>query len=149
MTAQEFINYKAEVEESFGNCSVISSNMAGTMTNADKTGDREAYKSWDWIDYYRAMTGNHNETFFCSSCGKEITNNPSLVQCLRFSNGDDKPQKHKALGGHIWITAQEGDSFTGGRYITPLCPECNAKRGKQIPMRKGITLCKELGAKKV
>lgn len=46
------------------------------------------------------------------------------------------------------MTAGPNDTFTGGRYITPLCPDCNAKRGQQIPMKKGITLCKELGANK-
>lgn len=148
MTDKELNDYKAEVEKNFDDCTILTSNSAGIMTNADKTGDRDSYKSIDWIDYWRAMTGNHNNTLYCSSCGKEITNNPSLEQCLRFSNGYDTPDKHKAFGGHIWVTAQEGDSFTGGRYITPLCPECNAKRGKQIPMRNGITLCKELGAKK-
>ena len=146
MTEKELDSYKEEVVKRFGKCNIIHSNIAGIMTNADKTGDRDAYKGIDWIDYWRAMTEIHDETLYCSSCGKEITNNPSLAQFIKFNEGDDTPNKHKAYGGHIWVTAQEGDTFPGGRYLTPLCPDCNSKRGKQISMRKGITLCKEVGA---
>lgn len=148
MTDKKLNDYKAEVEKCFATCTILTSSNAGTMTNADKTGDRVAYKGFDWIDYWRAMTGNHNNTLYCSSCGKEITNSPSLAQYVKFNEGDDTPEKHKAFGGHIWVTAEPDDTFSGGRYITPLCPDCNAKRGQQVPMRKNINLCKELGAKK-
>lgn len=148
MTDKELNDYKAEVEKNFGTCTILTSNSSGSMTNANKTGDRDAYKGIDWIDYWRAMTEDYSNTLYCSSCGKEITNNPSLSQYARFSQGDDSPGKHKAFGGHIWVTAGPNETFTGGRYITPLCPDCNAKRGQQIPMKKGITLCKELGASK-
>lgn len=88
MTDKELNDYKAEVEKNFGPCAVLTSESYGTMTNADKTGDRDAYKGIDWIDYWRAMTDKHSDTLYCGSCGKEITNNPSMAQYVRFSQGD-------------------------------------------------------------
>ena len=46
---------------------------------------------------------------------------------------------------HIWL--QGSQTEPGGRYITPLCPECNAKRGQKIPVKKGSVIFKELGAR--
>lgn len=148
MTDKEYNDYKLEIESSYGECTIFKSISCGMMTNAKNTGEIEAYKGIDWIDYWRAMTGNHNETLCCSSCGKEITNNPSLAQYVSYSQGDDTPEKHRAFGGHIWMTFEDNGSFASGRFITPLCPKCNDQRGKSIVMRKGIILCKEIGAKK-
>ena len=55
-------------------------------------------------------------------------------------------EQYKAEGGHIWLTAPKNADWQGGRYITPLCPACNAKRGQQIFLRAGSVLCKEVGA---
>lgn len=54
--------------------------------------------------------------------------------------------EHKAEGGHIWLTTPKDADWHGGRYITPLCQACNAKRGQQITLKKGSVLCKEVGA---
>lgn len=117
----------------------------GTMTNANNTSDRDADHNWSWIDYWRAMTGIVDEPLHCSSCGKEIfTDGVPKEKLQEYESKGDKTS-HKAEGGHIWITGT--DKVPGGRYITPLCPECNAQRGKQIPVKKDSVVFKELGAK--
>lgn len=117
----------------------------GTMTNANKTGDRDADKGFSWIAYWRAMTGINDEPLLCSSCGKEIfTGDIPAADVEKYKkNGDTS--SHEAEGGHIWI--QGTNECPGGRYITPLCPSCNAKRGQQIPVKKNSKVFKELGAK--
>lgn len=55
-------------------------------------------------------------------------------------------ENHRAHGSHIWIKSPEDKSYVGGRYITPLCPECNGQHGKDINIRKAAVYCKELGA---
>lgn len=119
----------------------------GVMTNANNTSDRDADKNVSWIDYWRAMTGNYSERLNCSSCGKEIYVGeiPSSALLKYKRNGDNS--SHKAEGGHIWLQGTQNEP--GGRYITPLCPECNAKRGQKIPVKKGSVIFKELGAKVV
>ena len=103
-------------------------------------------KNVSWIYYWRAMTGLHSGTMACSSCGKEIYTGFVTLE-MRTKYGD-KVNEHKAEGGHVWVDAPDGSNFKGGRYITPLCPACNAKRGQQITILKGSVLCKELGATK-
>lgn len=142
-----FAEYKEEIEKRFGVCDILDVTMDIKLKNADKTGDRDAYNYVDWIDYWRAITEKFATTLKCSSCGKTIIiGEPSEAQRRLFSLGDDTVAKHKAEGGHIWITAPEGANYSGGRYITPLCPSCNAKRGQQITIKKGSVLCKEKGA---
>lgn len=117
----------------------------GEVKNANKTSDRDADKGVAWIIYWRAMTENHDEPLHCSSCGKEIFTDaiPPSKQLEYALFGDNS--SHKAEGGHIWL--QGIDDQPGGRYITPLCPSCNAKRGQKIPVIKGSIIFKELGAK--
>lgn len=117
----------------------------GVMTNAKNTSDRDADKNVSWIDYWKAMTEHHEDPLHCSSCGKEIYAGeiPDSVK-LRYGLLGDK-SSHKAVGGHIWL--QGSQTEPGGRYITPLCPECNAKRGQKIPVKKGSVIFKELGAR--
>ena len=119
----------------------------GVMTNANNTSDRDADKNESWINYWRAKTGNHSDPLYCSSCGKEIYsgNIPDSAKLMYRLSGDES--SHKAVGGHIWLEGTQNEP--GGRYITPLCPECNAKRGQQIPVKKGSIIFKELGAKVV
>lgn len=145
MTYEEFRKYINETYNKDGLHVVRHFVENGNMTNANKTSDREADKNVSWIDYWRAMTGNHSDPLYCSSCGKEIYTGPIPAdRQLAFVLAGDK-SSHKAEGGHIWL--QGTDSLPGGRYITPLCPECNAKRGKQIPVKKDSVIFKELGAK--
>ena len=142
-----FSEYKQDVEDNFGECTILHSCADHKETNCGKTGGRIAYKGVSWIDYWRAMTGNTAATMYCSSCGKEIfVGEPTSVQALVFSLGDDDVKNHRAHGGHIWVDAPLDKKYAGGRYITPLCPECNGQHGKEIDIRKGSIYCKELGA---
>ncbi len=143
----KFSEYKQEVEETFGVCTILHSNFDHKETNCGNTGGRIAHKSMSWVDYWRAMTGNTSATMCCSSCGKEIfVGEPTLEQTLKFSRGTDKVENHRAHGGHIWVKSPADKAYTGGRYITPLCPECNGQHGKEINILKGAVYCKELGA---
>lgn len=142
-----FSEYKQEVVKNFGECTILHSNVDLKKKNCGNTGDREAYKGVSWIDYWRAMTGNTDATMCCSSCGKEIfVGEPTSAQKEMFSKGDDKVEKHRAHGGHIWVVTPANKKYTGGRYIIPLCPECNGQHGKEINIRNGSVYCKELGA---
>ena len=141
-----FEEYKKEIEERFGECDILEVTKDTILKNAEKTGDRDAYKNMSWIYYWRAISGNHSGSMRCSSCGKEIFS--GLATLSMSQKYGDKINEHKAEGGHIWIDAPEDNSFSGGRYITPLCPACNAKRGQHIPILTGRVLCKEKGANK-
>lgn len=144
MTLEE---YKKAIEEEFGECEILHAEYEHEKKNCGKTGDRNAPKGFSWIDYWRAMTGNHNTTLKCSSCGKEIiVDEPTEEQKQKFTFGDDTVEKHKAHGGHIWVISPEDKSYVGGRYITPLCPKCNGQHDKNITIRRGAVYCKELGA---
>lgn len=144
-----FKEYKDEIESTFEPCTKLEATSDTTLLNANKTGDRDAYKGISWINYWRAMSGKTSSTMCCSSCGKEIfVGKPTPAQKIRFSVGDDNVDNHRAEGGHIWVNAPKEANNTGGRYITPLCPSCNAKRGQQITIKKGSELYKELGATK-
>lgn len=142
-----FSEYKKEVEENFEKCTILRNTRDLSKKNCGKTGDRTAYKGWSWIDYWRAMTGNTAATMYCSSCGKEIfVGDPTFDQLLKFSRKPDKVENHRAHGGHIWVDAPASKEYAGGRYITPLCPECNGQHGNAINILKGSVYCKELGA---
>ena len=142
-----FPEYKNEVEKIFGVCTILHSSIDHKETNCGSTGGRTAYKGESWINYWREMTGMKATTMYCSSCGKEIfVGEPTPLQKSRFSIGDDNVENHRAHGGHIWVDAPANKEYTGGRYITPLCPECNGQHGKEIDIRKGSVYCKELGA---
>ena len=142
-----FSEYKQEVEYKFGECTILHSNVDHKETNCGNTKGRIAYKGVSWIDYWRAMTGNTAATMCCSSCGKEIfVGEPTSMQTWMFSLGDDKVENHRAHGGHIWLDSPANNEYIGGRYITPLCPECNGQHGKEIFILKDAVYCKELGA---
>ena len=142
-----FSEYKQEVEEEFGKCTILYSKFDHNEKNCGNTGDRTAYKGESWINYWRAMTGNTDATMSCSSCGKEIfVGEPTPLQKLKFSLKDDKVENHRAHGGHILVESPTNNEYIGGRYITPLCPECNGQHGREINIRNGAVYCKELGA---
>lgn len=148
MTREEYKKYKEHINSTYNNEGkhvVRHFVKDGTMTNANNTSDRDADHNWPWIDYWRAMTEHYETTLHYSSCWKEIFTGdiPKAKQQEYESKGDKT--SHKAEGGHIWVIGT--DDVPGGRYITPLCPECNAKRGKQIPVKKDSVIFKELGAK--
>lgn len=147
MNSIELESYKNDVVKNFGQPSVFQVARAENFKNAENTEDRDAYKGVSWIDYWRAMTGNHQTTLKCSCCGKEIViGEPSTQQKIVYSFNGETDEEHRAQGGHIWLTAPAGADRQGGRFITPLCPACNAKRGQQINLNVDSVLCKEVGA---
>jgi hypothetical protein len=147
MTTEELLSYRKNFIQNFETPTILSVTEGGDFKNAEKTGDRDAHGGVTWINYWRAITNNYTTIFRCSSCGKEIVvGEPTSDQKLEwYLMGEDKDD-HKAEGGHIWLTAPDSAKWKGGRYITPLCPACNAKRGQQIYLREGSILCKEVGA---
>ena len=147
MTEAEFEQYKKEIEEHFGSCKVLTANQDTTLKKCKGSSVRSAEKGWSWINYWRAMTGNHETRLFCSSCGQVIFvgDVPKIMQDLYVSTGDTV-ECHRAIGAHVWINAPQNAKYPGGRYILPLCPVCNAKQGEDIQIIKGSRVCKELGA---
>lgn len=142
-----FEEYKQFIEETYEECDVLHANKDHTKKNCGNTSNRVAPKGITWIDYWRAMTENHSNTMCCSSCGKEIfVGKPTEEQKKRFAKGDDRVEKHRAQGGHVWVEAPDDKDCKGGRYITPLCPECNGQHDQHILIKKGSVYCKELGA---
>ncbi len=146
-TKKDLEKYKHEFETEYGKCRILTSNQDTTLKNCSNTSNRVAPKGWSWIDYWRAMTDDANTTLTCSSCGKVIYVGeiPTIIKELYLLT-DDKPENHKALGGHVWVNKPSKGNYEGGIYITPLCPECNNKRDESIPVLKGTKICKELGA---
>lgn len=147
MTFSEYKNYINSTYNKDRLHKVCHFNSDGEIFNANNTSDREADKGVTWIEYWRAMTGLFENPLHCSSCGKEIyTGEIPAAASLRYKLARDNTS-HKAVGGHIWLPGT--DSQPGGRYIIPLCPSCNAKRGQHIPVIAGSLIFKELGAKVV
>ena len=137
MSETELKSYQDELVEKFGEPTILTVSEEGLFKNAEKTGDRDAYGDISWIDYWRSVTGNHATILRCSSCGKEIViGEPTSEQKLEWHLMGETEDEHKAEGGHIWLTAPKDANWHGGRYITPLCPACNAKRGQQITLKK-------------
>lgn len=143
----ELIQYKKELENSFGDCSVLTVNHDSSLKNSEGTSTRGAEKGWTWIDYWRSMTGIYETRLSCSSCGEDIYvgDIPRIMNDFYLLTGDD-PERHKACGGHVWVNTPSNQNYPGGSYITPLCPSCNNKRGEIIPILKGSKICKEIGA---
>lgn len=149
MTSDELNNYSQEVRKECGECTILTAERNLIIHNAGNTSSRKALNGADWIDLWQALSGNHSHILYCSSCGKKIiVGQATLQEYLEFCKNGDSIEKHKACGGHLWITAPQDADYTGGWYITPLCPACNNKREQDIQIRKGSILCKELGANK-
>ena len=147
MTESEFNEYKKDIEEQYGSCRVLTANQDTTLKLCENTVESSAEKGCSWIDYWRAMTGNHESRLFCSSCGQVIFvgDVPKIMKDLYVATGDTVEQ-HRAIGGHVKIEKPRSGQYPGGNYVAPLCPVCNAKRGEKIPIIKGSRVCKELGA---
>ena len=149
ISENELNSYKSEFIEKYENLQQLTVSTSGLVKNAERTDDRKAYKDVSWIDYWRAMTGNHQTTLSCSSCGKEINvGEPTFAQKFDYISKGETAAEHQAMGGHVWMTAPTEEDWKGGRYITALCPAGNNKRGQQINLRVGSLLCKEEGAQK-
>ena len=147
MQQEELKRYKEEVESEFGKCRVLTAKVDTTLTNCNDTSDRKAPKGISWIDYWRSMTGCYDTRLTCCSCGKVIYAGkvPDVMVNMYRETGDDA-SRHKAIGGHMYVEESETGKYPGGRYIAPLCPECNTRRGVTLPIQKGTKICKEVGA---
>lgn len=145
-TKQELKKYKSEIESDYGHCTILKVNKSNSKTNCNKTAERNAPRGWPWIEYWRAMTGNPDIHLTCASCGTTIfiDSIPKMMERMYTLTGD-KLENHIAHGGHVWVNAPQGAKYTGGRYIVPLCPHCNGQHGKEIMIKEGSILCKELG----
>lgn len=150
MNEKELKEYKAKVEQVYGECAIYVVPEDCEMYNCGDTSGRKAPDGISWTDFWRAMTGYYEQELHCSSCGKELFagNIPTMRQFISGEIDVENSDKHKSHGGHIWLDKPEDSSFKGGRYITPLCPEHNGQREKLIPIKKGSVLCKEIVAKK-
>lgn len=144
---EELKQYRSEIETEHGECQVLTTKNNMIIKNCDNTSNRVAKKNYSWIDYWRAMTGICDTRLFCSSCGKVIYvgDIPKIMNDLYLAV-NDSPELHKAYGGHIWVKSPKNRQYPGGRYITPLCPDCNNKHNEQIPLLKGAKICREIGA---
>lgn len=147
-TKQEMQTYKAEIVSEHGTCTILRVSKDNYKRNCTETAERKAAKGWPWIEYWRAMTGKTGTQLSCASCGKIIYVGPIPKMMERmYALTGDKPENHVAHGGHVWVNAPKDAKYTGGRYIVPLCPYCNGQHGKQIIIKGGSILCKELSAK--
>lgn len=144
---KELAQYKSELVKKYGRCQLLNVAKNTTLKNCNNTAERVAYRGWPWIEYWQAMTGNTDTQLTCSSCGKIIFvgDVPKVMQELYAITGNE-PDDHKALGGHLWVRKPTSGNYPSGYYIAPICPKCNNKRGKEITILRGTTLCKELGA---
>ena len=59
--------YKQEVENEFGECTILQCKFDHKKTNCENTERRMVYKCVTWIDYWREMIGNAATTMWCSS----------------------------------------------------------------------------------
>lgn len=144
---QELIKYKSEILNEYGRCTLLRVKKSNFKKNCSNTGERKAFKGWSWIDYWRSMTGISDNQLTCASCGKKIYVGP-IPQMMEkmFDLTGDKADNHVAQGGHVWVNAPKSASYRGGRYIVPLCPYCNGQHDKEIIIKSGSILCKEVGA---
>ena len=141
---EELKQYRQTILEKCGLCQVLTANQDTILRNSDDTSGMRAYGGSSWIDYWRAMTGIHDTQLQCSSCGKVIYVGfaPKVMENMYKATGDNA-DNHRAIGGHVWVVGS--NRYAGGRYIAPLCPACNNKRGEEIVIRKGTKVCKALG----
>ena len=143
---QELKTYKSEIVAEHGTCTILKVDKDNFKKNCNNTAERKAEKGWSWIDYWRSMTGIADTQLTCASCGKIIYVGPiPKMMEIMYSLTGDKPENHVAHGGHVWVNAPKGVKYMGGRYIVPLCPYCNGQHGKEIQIKSGSILCKELG----
>lgn len=141
----KFEEYKREIESTHKDYVTLHVGDDVFLQNGNNTSERRAPKGFSWIDYWRAMSGNHKSQLECCSCGKMIFVDgipPIMSKMYKLMNIDEND--YIALGGHLMVEEPQSHDYVGGFYIAPLCPKCNAQRGYKIKIRKGTALCKEV-----
>lgn len=141
----KFEEYKREIESTHKDYVTLRVGDDVFLQNGNNTSERRAPKGFSWIDYWRAMSGNHKSQLECCSCGKMIFVDgipPIMSKMYKQMNIDEND--YIALGGHLMVEEPQSHDYVGGFYIAPLCPKCNAQRGYKIKIRKGTALCKEV-----
>jgi len=141
----KFEEYKREIESTHKDYVTLRVGDDVFLQNGNNTSERKAPKGFSWIDYWRAMSGNHKSQLECCSCGKMIFVDgipPIMSKMYKLMNIDEND--YIALGGHLMVEEPQSHDYVGGFYIAPLCPKCNAQRGYKIKIRKGTALCKEV-----
>lgn len=141
----KFEEYKREIESTHKDYVTLRVGDDVFLQNGNNTSERKAPKGFSWIDYWRAMSGNHKSQLECCSCGKMIFVDgipPIMSKKYKLMNIDEND--YIALGGHLMVEEPQSHDYVGGFYIAPLCPKCNAQRGYKIKIRKGTALCKEV-----
>lgn len=115
--------------------------------NQGDTSDRIPCCNIDaWHKFWQVAVIKLDNEMECSCCGKKIytlINDPRCIDASRGldENGEnDKPENHKAHGGHIYVKSNIPECL----YITPLCPYCNGQHGKNITIRKGSIIVEEI-----
>lgn len=147
MTAAELTSYRNEICQKYKGIKKLQILNDVSLLNAEDTDNRVAYKGISWIDYWRSLTKRYTTILHCSCCGKEIIiGTPTPEQVLEWTTLDETIDEHKAEGGHVEFSAPKEADWKGGLFIVPLCPKCNAQRGKYITIKEGSYLCKEVGA---
>ena len=148
----KFDEYKKEIEANHKEYMTLCVGGDVFLQNGNNTSERKAPKGYSWIDYWRAMSGNHNSRLECSSCGNVIfTGDVSLTMKKMYGLMGLNENENIALGGHLLVKdpqslAKDPQShdYSSGFYIAPLCLKCNGQRGKNINIKKGTLLCKEV-----
>ena len=143
----EFLAQKTiEMKKILPEVDVLEALRDTTVINAGDTSNRHPCCNIKaWHKYWQIATSEFGNQMKCSSCGKPIFSDVTDDNCKNVSlgldeNGEpDNPDKHIALGGHVFIEQYSMAEY----FITPLCPHCNNKHEESIPLRKGSLLVKE------
>lgn len=143
----EFLAQKTiEMKKILPKVDVLEALRDTTVINAGDTSNRHPCCNIEaWHKYWQIATSEFGNQMICSSCGKPIFSDVTDENCRKVSQGldedgkPDTPDKHCALGGHVFIEQYSTEKY----FITPLCPHCNNKYEKTIPLRKGSLLVKE------
>lgn len=96
----------------------------------EKTGDRKAFGSISWIEYWRRLTGCGDVGLRCTFCGQLIFFDVDSCAChswrmdhpdeMQYMSKDD----YQAVGGHFH---KNGKDNSDGYIIVPCCKSCNGK----------------------
>lgn len=117
--------------------------------NVPDSSNRHAWRGVAWIDYWRAFTGTYENGMTCSCCGKAIFADTNAVDA-HFARDVDQDvfsetEDVQACGGHVYISADGDDEYSGGTYITPLCKKCNNCTVGALVLKEESLLVAEIG----